>query len=43
MLNSHEDAHAKSMSMFETDEHLRALMFVRALLSEEVDCSTMVH
>jgi hypothetical protein len=24
VLNSTEDAHAKSMSMFETDEHLRA-------------------
>ena len=28
MLNSSEDAHRKSMSMFETDEHLQALMFV---------------
>ena len=32
VLNSSEDAHAKSMSMFETDEHLRALMFVRSAL-----------
>jgi hypothetical protein len=32
VFNSIEDAHAKSMSMFETDEHLRALMFVRFAL-----------
>jgi hypothetical protein len=32
MLNSAEDAHRKSMSMFETDEHLQALMFVRSAL-----------
>jgi hypothetical protein len=31
-LNSTEDAHRKSMSMFETDEHLQALMFVRSAL-----------
>ena len=30
VLNFTEDAHRKSMSMFETDEHLRALMFVRS-------------
>ena len=30
VLNSTEDAHRKSMSLFETDEHLQALMFVRS-------------
>ena len=40
MLNSAEDAHRKSMSTFETDEHLQVLMFVRPL-SEEVDCLAM--
>ena len=42
MLNCTEDAHRKSMSIFETDEHLRALTFVRSALWE-VDCSAMGH
>ena len=32
VLNSTEDAHKKSMSSFETDEHLQALTFVRSAL-----------
>ena len=32
VLNSTEHAHRKSMSMFETDEHLQALIFVRSAL-----------
>jgi len=32
VFNSSEDAHTKSMSTFETDEHLQALIFVRSAL-----------